>query len=651
MKLKSVLCLLLLAVSFIGTAQITTDDVLFKVDETPVYASEFVRVYNKNLDLVKDESQKDVDAYLQLFINYKLKLAEANSLKFNEKISYKKELQSYRNQLAQNYLTDNTVTEELVEEAYLRLKTDVQARHILVKVDPNASPQDTLFAYMEIVKLRKRLIDEGFDDVKKEVHNGESVYVEDLGYFSAFKMVYSFENAAYNTQVGDVSQPFRTRFGYHVVQVTDKRPALGTVKVSHIMVANNKVGDTISDPEARISEIYKKLNQGESFETLAKQFSDDKSSADKGGELSPFSSGQLSSKEFEEQAFSLVLIGNVSEPFKTDFGWHIVKLLEKKPVPSFDETKAELEEKVKQDSRSERINETRIQDLKINYKIADVQPALPYFIKILNKNYYKNTWELPSNFKGENTLFTLGVKTFSYYDFGLFMQQRQSLFTDKTPYSKIVDVNYEAFLDRELKAYQEANLELENPEFANIVGEYRDGLLLFDLMDSEIWNSGNSDTIAVQAYYNIHKNDYNWEPRVDAIVGASVSKKDIKKVAKLLKKNVPLEDIKSKLNVSDEIHVIFTTGIFELNNQSLPENFEFKSGISEIYEFNEGYIVAKVNKVLPKTPKSYEDARGTVISDFQTEKEDLWMQELYTKYTITINESVLTKVRNQINNQ
>ncbi|WP_299781986.1 peptidylprolyl isomerase [uncultured Formosa sp.] len=651
MKLKSVLLLLLLTVSYISTAQIASEDILFKVDETPVYASEFVRVYNKNLDLVKDESQKDVDAYLQLFINYKLKLAEAKSLKLDEKGAYRRELKSYRNQLSQNYLTDNTVTEELVEEAYKRTKTEVRARHILVRLDENASPKDTLAAYMEIVKLRNRLISEGFDKVKKDVHDGKSIFAEDLGYFSAFKMVYSFENAAYKTQVGDVSQPFRTRFGYHVVQVLDKRPARGTVKVAHIMVAKNKEGDTISNPEARINDIYKKLNQGESFESLAKQFSEDLSSANKGGELAPFSKGQLSSNEFEEEAFNLVLVGDVSKPFKTNFGWHIVKLLDRKPVPEFADMKSELEEKVKLDSRSKRINESRIHDLKKRYNISDDQPALSYFVKILNKKYYERTWELPSKFTADKTLLTIGSKTLTYKDFGNFIEKRQAMFSEKFSLNKIVEINYETFLDLELKAYQEAHLEEENPEFAEIIGEYRDGLLLFDLMENEIWNAGQKDTVAVQNYYEAHRENYFWNKRIDAIVGASVTRKDIKKVAKLLKKNVPLEDIKAKLNVKDEIHVMFTTGVLEENNQSLPADFEYKKGLSDIYEFNDGYIVAKVNNILPKTLKSFDEAKGSVISDFQANKEDLWLQDLHAKYTVSINESVLTKIRNQINNQ
>ncbi|QDO94149.1 peptidylprolyl isomerase [Formosa sediminum] len=651
MNFRSILLLLLLTVSTLSTAQITSEDILFTVDDTPVYASEFIRVYNKNLDLVKDESQKDVDAYLQLFINYKLKLAEAKTLKLDEKGSYKRELKSYRNQLAQNYLTDNTVTEELIEEAYQRTKQLVKARHILVRIDDTTPDKDTLAAYMKIIKLRSRLIDEGFDNVKKDVHDGKTIFVEDLGYFSAFKMVYSFENAAYNTQVGDVSQPFRTRFGYHVIQVLDKRPSLGAVHVSHIMVAKNKTGDTISDPEIRINEIYKKLNQGERFESLAKQFSDDKSSAEKGGELAPFSKGQLASPEFEDAAFNLALVGEVSEPFKTDFGWHIIKLLDKKPVPPLEDIKAELEEKVKQDSRSKIINDTRIQDLKTRYNIPDTQPALPYFVKILNNNYFNNTWELPKKFTADKLFLTIGEQTYTYQDFGDYLLKRQGLYSDQLSFNKIIDHNYNLFLDERLKAYQDANLENENKEFANIVSEYRDGLLLFELMENEIWNAGTKDTLAIQDYYKANKDKYFWNTRIDAVIAASAERKYIKKAAKLLKKGVPIEDIKTKLNVNDKIHVIFTTGIFEQHHQGLPNNFEFKTGMSEIYKFNDGYIVAKVNQVLPKTLKSYEEAKGNVISDFQADKEERWMQGLHAKYTVSVNETVLTKVRNQINNQ
>ena len=262
--------------------QSSNNEVLFSIDEEPVYVSEFLRVYNKNLDLVQDESQKDVDEYLTLFTNYKLKLKEAKMLRLNEKPTYIRELSSYRKQLAKSFMSNTKITDELVQEAYNRVSYEVKASHVLIKIPENASPDDTLVAYNNILKLRDRALIEGFEKVRQEVHNGKTVFGEDLGYFSGFKMVYPFESAAFNTQVGDISQPFRTQFGYHIVNVEDKRKSRGERTVAHIMVVN-KEADTLADsPENRIQDIYKKLKQGEDFEALAKQFSDDRNSAPKG---------------------------------------------------------------------------------------------------------------------------------------------------------------------------------------------------------------------------------------------------------------------------------------------------------------------------------------------------------------------------------
>ncbi|MGJ5641234.1 peptidylprolyl isomerase [Formosa sp. S-31] len=651
MKLKSVFLALFMVCSVAVKAQISSEDVLFTVDQTPVYASEFLRVYNKNLDLVKDESQKNVDNYLELFINYKLKIQEARALGLDNKQSYKRELSAYRKQLAKNYLTDTKVTDELIQEAYNRLKYDVKARHILVRVDENASPKDTLAAYIKIVKLRKQLIDDGFESVQKNRHDGKTVYAENLGWFSAFRMVYPFETAAYNTTVGDVSQPFRTQFGYHVVQTQDKRASRGEVTVAHIMVANVKPGDSLYNPESRINDIYKKLNQGEDFEMLAKQFSDDKNTAIRGGRLDPFSGGQISSEEFENQAFGISEIGSYSKPFQTNFGWHVVKLLDKKPLPLFYDYKPELEDRVKQDSRSKLIDESRYQNLVKRYHVDETFDALPYFAGLLNKSYYENTWELPASFKGDATLVKIDSKVLTYGDFGAYLKLHQQRFnSDKVKYKAIVAKQYKTFLETEVLNYQEENLEHESVDFANIMSEYRDGLLLFDLMETQIWNVANTDTTAIKKYYEANKNKYVWKKRIDAIVASSADKKDIKTVSKLLKKNVPLEEIKNLVNVNDEVHVIFTSGIMEVNHPGLPEHFEFKKGRSKIYDYNEGYIVAEVKQVLPESPKSFEEAKGNVISDFQTEKEDQWIQDLHAKYTVSVNQSVLTQVRNEINN-
>lgn len=650
MKLRYLFTIFLACFMLNVKGQSVDKDVLFTVAKEPVYTAEFLRVYNKNLDLVQDESQKDVDGYLKLFINYKLKLKEARALQLHEKPSYIRELASYKKQLAKNYITDSKVTDALVKEAYERISFEINANHILVKVDENANPQDSLAAYNEITKLRHRALKEGFEKVRTEVHNGKTLYGEKLGYFGGFKMVYKFENAAFNTNVGDVSKPFRTRFGYHIVNVLDKRKSSGERTVSHIMVVNKPNDSLAEKPEVRIQDIYKKLNQGEAFESLAKQFSDDKNSAPKGGMLKALSRGQLRAKEFEDIAFSLENIDDVSEPFKTDFGWHIVKLHKIQPVPSFEVMKPELVEKVKRDARSKLIDEALTNKLKAKYNIGAAPLNLDYFVSILNDDYFKRTWKLPENFKGKQPLVKIGDKQFSYNDFGVYLTNSQRSTTKKEALESLVSKKYDSFLNDSLIKYQEDNLELENEDYAHIVAEYRDGLLLFDLMETTIWNTAKTDSTAIDQFYETNKANYTKPKRVDAVVASSVKQKTLKKVSKLLSENMELDQIKSLVNSNDKVDVIFTSGIMDAEHQALPKGLDFKKGLSKIFKHNEAFIVINVKDVLPQEQKTLEEAKGSVISDYQNYKEENWLKDLRGKYKIEVNQDMLEKIKSQLKN-
>ncbi|RSK39356.1 peptidylprolyl isomerase [Mangrovimonas spongiae] len=630
-------------------AQTSQNDILFTVDDSPVYSEEFIRVFKKNLDLVKDESQKDVDEYLKLFIDYKLKLKEAQALGLDEKTSYQRELEGYKKQLAKNYLTNNQVTTELVEEAYERVTNEIKASHILIKLNPNPKPEDTLFAYNELIKLRERVLNEGFESVKNDVHNGKTIFAEDLGYFSGFKMVYNFENAAYNTPVGDISMPFKTRFGYHIVKVDDKRASRGERTVAHIMISNNKENTTQENAETRINAIYQKLQQGEDFEALAKQFSNDISSAKKGGLLPAFEGGQLSSQEFEDVAFSLQKEGEVSKPFQTQFGWHIVKLYKISPMGSFNDMKSQLEAKVKRDSRSQLINEALVNKLKQDYKISTNNDALDYFKSILNEDYFKRTWQLPEDFKSEENLVKIGDLQLKYSDFGNYLVKTQRRQSGKKPINVLVEEQYKVFLGNHLIEYREAHLEDVNEEYANIITEYRDGLLLFDLMETEIWNAAKEDTLGLKAFYEKNKENYFWNTRIDAVVASSAKKSVIKKVSKMLANGETTESIKSKINQDNKVNVIFTSGVLEKNHQSLPEDFNFKKGVSKIYHKNDAFLVVNVKDVLPKTLKEFNEIEGLVLTDFQNYKEQEFVKQLHEKYTVVVNEAVLSKVKSQIN--
>lgn len=637
-----------LLLSFLFITQLSAqEDVLFTISETPVYASDFKRVYLKNLELVKDESQKNVDEYLKLFVNYKLKLKEAEALGLDEKPTFKREFDNYRNQLLKNYIYDTKVTESLVKEAYNRLKQEVNAAHILVRVDEKAKPEDTLKAYQEIQDIRKRAFVEGFDKVKKEVSDGRRIIGEDLGYFTAFKMVYDFENAAYNSSVGDITQPFRTRFGYHILKLKDKRPSLGKVTVAHIMI-NVKENDTVTNQKKRIDDIYKRLDQGEDFEALAKQFSEDKSSASKGGKLDEFTSGQLSSEVFEENAFNLKKMGDYSKPFKTQFGWHIIKLLNKKDVETYEYLRPELEQKIRRDSRSKVINASRVENLKKKYNIKPNNLALPYFESLITDKFNQGTWELPSNFTADKLLVKIGEKQLTYNDLGEELL-REQLSNKKYKTNKaLVNTVYERYLEKVLCKYQEDNLETDNKEFANIVNEFRDGLLIFDVMESQVWEASKKDTSALKKYYNKHKNKYYLNERIVAEIASSINKKDVKKVAKLLKKQTPIDEVKRTINTANKVSVTFTTGEFQKGDQALPKALKFKKGVSKVFKHNKAYVVANITNVLPKEQQSFEDAKGKVISDYQTFLEGEWLNSLKEKYKVSLNQSILDKVKSEL---
>lgn len=650
MKIKFCLFFFISILSMNCIAQVNTNDILLTVDDEPVLASEFVRVYNKNLDLVKDESQKDIDNYLDLFIDYKLKLQEAKKIGLDKKPNYLRELSNYRKQLTKNYLTDTNVTEALIKEAYDRTAHEVNAGHVLVRLAENAKAEDTLIAYNEIFKLRERVLSEGFETVKKEVHNGQTIFAEDLGYFSGFKMVYDFESAAYNTPVGELSQPFRTRFGYHIVKILDKRKSRGEVDVAHIMISKKKQSkdSTQQKPEQRINDIYNKLQQGETFENLAKQFSEDKNSSSKGGRLTPFSGGQLSSKPFENAAFALSKKDDVSKPIETDFGWHIIKLYNKKPVESFEKIKGQLEMKVKRDARSKLISNAFVNKIKKEYNIVENTEVLDYFIGVLDDSYLKRSWVIPENLNKDKLLNTIDDKVITYGDFANYLHTNQRKNNAKDPLQVIVKNKYTEFLNNAVLSYYEDNLENINDEFANIVSEYRDGLLLFELMETQIWNAAKKDSLGLKEFYQNNKDKYFLNERINALVASSAKEKNANKTAKYLKKGWTEEKITKALNKKGKVNVIFTSGTMDKSHQAIPKSLEFKKGISKVYEHNNSFIVSKVKKVLPKEDLSFKDAKGRVISDYQDLIEKEWIQSLHKAYKVSVNNDVLSKVKAQI---
>ncbi len=630
-----------------------TKEVLFTIDNHPYYTDEFVRVYNKNLDLVKDDSQKDLDKYLDLFLGYKLKVEKANKIGLQNGTNYQNELKSYRNQLSKNYVNDSKVTNELVHEAYDRMQQEVRASHILVLVDEGASPQDTLKAYNKVLDIKKRL-DAGEDFIKVAQQFSEDPSVKenngDLGYFSAFRMVYPFENAAYKTKSGQISKPFRTRFGYHIIKVVDKRVNRGEVTVAHIMIL--KQNDAAQNEKAKttIDDIYKKIQQGESFESLAQQFSEDKSSSAKGGVLQRFGSGQLSSEEFENVAFSLQNKNDISKPFQSQFGWHIVKLIDKHPVLSLTDMKNELEEKVRKDERSLLITNSLAKKLRAKYPQTKDSKVLASVKKIITDDFYSQTWETPLNLKDYNkTILTINkskqVSAVAFLNF-IHVQQKSKIKTK--PISKLVDELFEKFIDEQVTTYYNENLENEFPEFKYVMDEYRDGLLLFDLMDREIWTKAKTDTLGLSNYFKQNIQNYQWKKRFDANIFSSTDKDVIAKAKKFLEKGKSIDYIKEKLNKDGKINIMVKSGLFEEDYDILPQYTNLSKGVSNVVTKDQYHFVVEVKEVKQAEAKKLTDCTGKAVNDYQQYLESNWVNELRKEFDVKVNAAVFETIKKQL---
>ena len=405
-----------------------------EVNGQKVSKSEFLQIYLKNNNDPKFD-KASIDEYMELFTKFKLKVAEAERLGYDTIPRLKKELEGYRKQLALPYLIDSVENKALVKESYERLKKEIRASHILIKVKQNASPKDTLKAYNRLLELKKRIEDgEEFEIVAKSKNSSQDPSVMknggDLGFFTAFQMLYPFEEKAYNTPKGQVSDPFRTKYGYHILQVTDSRPARGTIRVAHLMVATPQgtTEEEILSAEKKINEIYEKLqesNSDEEWNEMVSKYSDDPSSSKKGGLLPIFGSGsaQRMVPVFEDAAFALKKDGEISTPVRTDYGFHILKRIEWNNIKSFDDMKKELQKKVNKDERSKKTQDVFVAKLKKKYNFQESEGQyLQWFVENLDSSYYAGRWEI-DDLITDGTIFSIGEKQYRQTDFAKFIKK------------------------------------------------------------------------------------------------------------------------------------------------------------------------------------------------------------------------------------
>ena len=655
---SQILLLFLSLFCFLSLTAQKDDHALFSVEGVPVHKSEFEYIYTKTNGPNATFSEESLDEYLNLYVNFKLKVQKAKEMKLDTIVSLQQELNGYRRQLADSYLIDREVTEKLVEQAYLRTKQDVNVSHILVKLAPNALPADTLKAFNKALEAKKEI--EGnipFEAVAKKYSEDKSVTKNNghIGWVTALfpNGFYALESAAYTTELGKPVGPVRTVGGYHVVVVNERRPALGEVEVSHILVRLDKNPDMIKARQ-KIDEAYEKLQNGADFTTVAKEYSDDKITAKKGGYLGFFGINRYE-KAFEEAAFSLKNDGDYTKPVQTAIGWHIIKRLNKKEDQSLQQMKSALQNKIKSDKRFELAKEAMVQRIKKEGNFQEQRTTLESFISTLQADtantFLTYKWKAPKE-PSKELLFSFGDSQKTYLgDFEKYLQGASRIRQQKARQGikAVVESLYDQYVSENALKYEEKQLESKYPEFKSLMREYEEGVLLFEVTKMEVWDKASQDTVGLQKFYADNKENYQWGERavISEFTLVEKAKEKINQVREFSRDQQPESVIKSFNGSGPEQIISFKTRSFEKGRNEILDKMTWEAGqLSpvQINKRNKSYEFFKIEEILPPSQKTLKEARGYVVADYQDFLEAAWLKSLKNEYKVDIKQKVFNKM-------
>ncbi|MBM3919223.1 MAG: peptidylprolyl isomerase [Sphingomonadales bacterium] len=623
--------------------------VLFSVDQVDVSVDEFLSVFNKNNYTKKAATREELEEYLGLYVKFKLKVQEAYARGMDTTAKFRREFDNYRDQLAQPYLRDKHTGEELLQEAFQRSRIERRASHIMIRIEENASPADSLASYNKAVEIHKQLLSGAdFESLAREKSEDPSAKENrgDLGYFSAFRMIYPFENMAYQTRIGGVSPVFRTQFGYHVLKVTDERPARGEIRVAHLMLLSRNVdSDSLKESaRRRIFEIDRRIKAGESFDSLVKQHSEDPSSSGSNGLLPYFGTGRMV-PEFENAAYALTANGDISDPIQTAYGWHIMKRVDLKAIPTLEESKADLEAKIARDSRANRNKSTLLAKLKKEYSWNENDAALGQFISTISENSYRDkSWEPPMPGPNDPVLCHFADTVIRQNAFAQYLNENKGA-PGSGDFGMYLRNTYREWTDEQLLAYEDAQLERKYPEFRSLVKEYREGILLFDLTDELVWSKAVNDTVGLKAFFEGRREHYRYGARIEGAVYVCRDDSVALAVRKAIKskKNTSAVLLKS-FNASDPLSLRIIGGKLEKQAHEVLSRVEWKKGISDVTLHNGQKVFVQINRLIPPGLKQFSEIRGLVTSDYQQQLEAEWVKSLENKYKVDIRRDVFQSI-------
>ena len=658
-----VLASLMMPAIFVQAQSKLDKQVLMTIGDQDVTVKEFCDVYYKNNMKSDVIEKKSVDEYLDMFTTFRMKVMEAERLQLDTSAKFQRELAGYRKQLAKPFLSSDDITDELLQEAYQRKQKDIRASHILIRCDKNALPSDTLKAYNKAMDIRKKALKgEDFGDLAVRYSDDPSAKDQkatdqaparpgnkgDLGYFTVFDMVYPFETGAYNTKEGEISMPVRSDFGYHIIKVNSVTDAMGSIQAAHIFL-QLPYGASDEDEAAmklKADKIYKELmsQDGKNWNEMVKQYSDDRGTAQRNGTLSNFTVSRIV-PEFIEACKS-IKVNEIAKPVRTVYGYHIIKLLSTSGVASFEKESKGLSERIEKDSRSKKSEEVVLKQVRKEYKFKQNDKNLEDFMATIDSSILRKAYEPADKADLNATLFTLEGKPTKVNDFVKYIKDNMSMQKYVTPATYAYQL-YENFANETVMDYADAHLEDKYPEFKALVKEYKDGILLFDLMDKEVWDKAVKDTTGLQNFHARNASKYMWEDRVLATVITVTRAESLPKVKALLDAGVELDSLKNVMHRDSVNYAYVRKGFYQRGDNQYVDQTEWKPGVrNEIKStVDESTVIVCIREVRGPEEKTLKEARGLVTSDYQLELEKQWVKSLKERYPVKINEKVLDKVR------
>jgi peptidyl-prolyl cis-trans isomerase SurA len=555
----------------VGTHELKTSDLALDVEKRMI-----------------DDSISPKSALEEVIYDQRI-IADAKKRGYHESEEFKGEMETYRGILAEAYLTDSTTIKYLLRETYDWMKQEIRASHIMYQISEFAEPADTAAIYQKLIDIRNKAIagdDFGvlaqqFSQDKKTSSTGG-----DLGWFKALQFVYPIEKAAYTTPVGQVSMPFKSKGGYHIVKVNERRPFSGNVRVQHIlkMVALNAPDSVNVKIKAKIDSIYNQLNKGVAFEELCKKYSDDYKTKNYGGFLPAFGIGTREETAFEQAAFALQE-GAISQPVRTSAGWHIIKLAQKLPLESFEVVYPKIKEKIVTDSRGEVVKENALRRLKKEMQFVENEDVIKKAVAAADTNLLRKKWNYAFNDETTNqTIFSIGKKQYKtklFYDFAVDRQTFERIPAGFTP-SMVMRSFYKKFVDNTVKTYAEEHLEDINPEFKLLLNEYSTSLLKMQLLNDLVYEKSTSDTTGQRIFYEKNIEKYRMPERVLATVIASKDAKTVYQVKDIFVKGTPYN-----------LKRAYNSPLYYAKNLSdlLTDHKKVLTRVLEVMRRNKGYVL------------------------------------------------------------